>query len=68
MSGPKKTVVGETTKIKTKNPADHPGVFLVITKSCEFWTSRVARAEEIVVGKKTKIKKRKIKKITLMYF
>ena len=42
--------------IKEENHADHPDVFSTITQFCEFWTTRVARAEDIVVGEKTKIK------------
>ena len=43
-------------KIKKKeNYENHPDVFMIITQSCEFWTSRVARAEEIVVGESLEV-------------
>ena len=55
MPGSKKTVVGEKTKVKKKNHEIHPDVFLIIPQSCEFWTTRVARAEETVVGESIEV-------------
>ena len=54
MPGQKK--IEKMKNIKKENHADHPDVFLTITQFCKFWTTRVARAEDIVVDEKTKIK------------